>query len=86
MPFMSKTPSIDWSALEHVIRQDPAGRGIAGFRSGGQLLGADQLEAAARSLATAHAVAIVTGFGVHDGELYVAETDGPPARWPWLIC
>jgi hypothetical protein len=78
MQFVSQTPPIDWSALGQLMRQDPAGRGIANFRSGGQLLGADHLEPAARSLAAARAVAIITGFGVHDGEQYVAETDGPP--------
>jgi hypothetical protein len=75
---MSQPPAIDWSSLEDLIRHDPAGRGVAGFRADGQRLGDGQLEAAARSLVSARGVCIVTGFGVYDGERYVAETDGPP--------
>lgn len=73
------SPRPDFDALEAAIRRDPSGRGPASFLWRGHPLGAGQLEAAARSLAeNARSVAIVTGFAVHDGGRYVAETDGPP--------
>ena len=71
--------TIDFSALEALIRQDPSGRGVAGYRHLGQWLAEGMLERAARDLASrAGAVAIVTGFCVADVEPPVAETDGPP--------
>jgi hypothetical protein len=67
------------SDLEELIHRDPGGRGVASFLFNGAALGTGQLAAAAHSLASsARAVAIVTGFAVHDGQAYVAETDGPP--------
>jgi hypothetical protein len=55
--------------IDHLLALDPGGRGIgAFFQAGGALR-------AARALATARTVLIVTGFVVDDG---MPETDGPP--------
>jgi hypothetical protein len=85
--------ALDFSALEGVIRQDPSGRGVAGYHHDGQWLAPGMLERAARDLANrsdtslprpspgekgCDAVAIVTGFCVADLEPPMAETDGPP--------
>jgi hypothetical protein len=73
------TVPVDFFALETVIRQDPSGRGVSGFRRDGRWLAAGMLEGAARELAArAGAVGIVTGFCVADVEPPAAETDGPP--------
>lgn len=70
---------LDFSALEAIVRQDPSGRGVAGYRHDGQWLAAGMLERAARDLAErGDAVAIVTGFCVADLDPPMAETDGPP--------
>lgn len=70
---------IDFPTLEAVIRQDPGGRGVAGFRYDGDWLAKGMLEGAAKELAAnAHAVGIVTGFCVADVDPPAAETDGPP--------
>jgi hypothetical protein len=61
-----------------VIHRDPGGRGLAGFRLDGRSLDQGQFEPAARSLASARAVAIVTGFCVPTDVGWTAETDGPP--------
>jgi hypothetical protein len=77
MPPFAESPL--FSALEELIHRDPGGRGVASFRVDGLPLGAGHLGAAARSVAgSARAIAIVTGFAVHDGQRFVAETDGPP--------
>jgi hypothetical protein len=68
----------DWLRLEELVRRDPSRRGVAAFRAAGHWLGCGQLQAAAESLAAARGVAVVTGFSVHNGDAYVAETDGPP--------
>ncbi|HVX15741.1 MAG TPA: glutamate cyclase domain-containing protein [Pirellulales bacterium] len=71
--------AVDFSALEEAIRQDPGGRGIAGYRHAGRFLAEGMLERAARDLADrADAVLIVTGFCIADTDPVVAETDGPP--------
>jgi hypothetical protein len=71
--------SLNFAALEKLARRDPAGRGLSGFQWQGELLAHGQLATAASSLVGATgAVAIVTGFAVHDGQAYVPETDGPP--------
>jgi len=55
--------------IDHLLALDPGGRGIAAFfQPGGALR-------AARALARARAVLIVTGFIVAEG---MPETDGPP--------
>jgi hypothetical protein len=70
---------IDFSALEALVRQDPSGRGVSGFKHEGQWLAAGMLEGAARDLAKhTKAVGIVTGFCVADVDPPTAETDGPP--------
>lgn len=56
------------AALEEVLARDPGGRGVAALRVPGDLL------AAARLLAGARRVGLVTGFP-RDG---APETDGPP--------
>lgn len=71
--------ALNFSALEAIIRQDPAGRGVAGYCHEGEWLAAGMLEDAARHLAVrGDAVAIVTGFCVADLKPPMAETDGPP--------
>jgi D-glutamate cyclase-like protein len=55
--------------IDHLLALDPGGRGIAGFFQPGGAL------AAARALARARSVLIVTGFIVAEG---MPETDGPP--------
>jgi len=59
----------DLDPVDHLLALDPGGRGIAAFfQPGGALR-------AARALAGARTVLIVTGFIVADG---MPETDGPP--------
>lgn len=71
--------ALDFSALEAIVRQDPSGRGVAGYRHQGEWLAPAMLQRAARDLADeSDAVAIVTGFCVADLEPPMAETDGPP--------
>jgi hypothetical protein len=55
--------------IDHILALDPGRRGIAGFFQPGGALGA------ARALAGARRVLIVTGFVVADG---MPESDGPP--------
>jgi Domain of unknown function (DUF4392) len=55
--------------IDHLLALDPGGRGIAAFFQPGAAL------AAARALARARRVLIVTGFIVAEG---MPETDGPP--------
>src|SRR5439155_583376 len=55
--------------IDHLLALDPGGRGIAAFFQPGGAL------AAARALARARSVLIVTGFIVAEG---MPETDGPP--------
>lgn len=55
--------------IDHILALDPGRRGIAAFFQAGGALGA------ARALADARRVLIVTGFVVADG---MPETDGPP--------
>ncbi len=70
--------SPDHQALEQLIHRDPGARGLASFQHGGIFLDAGQLALAARSLAAARSVGIVTGFCVVDAQPPAAETDGPP--------
>lgn len=58
-----------WDAIDHVLALDPGGRGIARFFQPGAA------RRAARALARARRVLVVTGFSVPPG---LAETDGPP--------
>ncbi len=67
-----------FATIERVIRRDPARRGLASLRVGGEWLCAGQFELAAESLARrARRVAIVTGFPVVTDSVTI-ETDGPP--------
>lgn len=71
--------AIDFAKLENIARRDPADRGLASNRVGGELLAIDGLQRAARELAArARRVAIVTGFCVAHADPPAAETDGPP--------
>jgi D-glutamate cyclase len=69
---------VNYPALERLIHRDPGGRGLASFQHQGCFLDAGQLAVAARSLAAARSVGIVTGFCVVDAQPPAAETDGPP--------
>ncbi len=75
---MTPLRSTTCDALEAVVRRDPGGRGLAGFRTQGRWLAAGQLEQAAHELAAARSVAIVTGFCITAANPPAAETDGPP--------
>ena len=82
-PDPTKTGAIEqdipWAELEKIVHRDPAGRGLASFRTHGASLDAGQLRAAAVHLAQhATSVGIVTGFCIADGSRVAAETDGPP--------
>jgi hypothetical protein len=71
--------SLPWHDLEQLIRNDPGGRGVASYSTAGVPLGEGELKQAAVQFAQhARCVAIVTGFAVHDGQKWTAETDGPP--------
>lgn len=70
---------MNWQHLDALVRNDPAGRGLATYRDAdGRALSSD-LEAAARDLAeTATRVLLVTGFAIVTPDGVRAETDGPP--------
>lgn len=70
---------MNWQHLDALVRNDPAGRGLASYRdAGGRALSSD-LEAAACDLAeTATRVLLVTGFAIVTPDGVRAETDGPP--------
>jgi len=77
-PSRQHAASIDWSALERWLHQDPGRRGLASYCQEVQALDADQLAGAASHLAqNARCVAIVTGFCITGTEPLSAETDGP---------
>jgi hypothetical protein len=74
MPNISR--EVPWRQLNELLSRDPARRGLTGIDGHGN--GHIALERAARSLATAKKVAIVTGFFIPDAPQPAAETDGPP--------
>jgi hypothetical protein len=67
-----------WPQLEWALCRDPARRGLASWQQSEPPLVPRQLEPAARDLAAAESVGIVTGFCVADMPQPAAETDGPP--------
>jgi hypothetical protein len=70
---------MNWTHLDGLIRQDPAGRGLASYRDDAGRALASDLEAAARDLAeSATRVLLVTGFAIVTPDGVRAETDGPP--------
>ena len=65
--------------LDHLVRRDPAGRGLIGTEQQRGPLCPGHLAGAAEGLGVAAGrVAIVTGFFIPHGEPPAAETDGPP--------
>jgi hypothetical protein len=71
--------AIDFAALDEATHVDLAGRNLAGLTVGGRPWDADQLAAAAKSLAQrGRQVIIVTGFCRLSAAGMTAETDGPP--------
>ncbi len=74
MPTVSR--EVPWQLMHDLLARDPARRGLTGIN--GNHNGHLTLEQAARSLASAKKVAIVTGFFIPDAPQPAAETDGPP--------